>query len=406
MNKSSQRIDIDTVAEAIADIAVGKPVIVVDDEDRENEGDLIMAAEKVTPEWINFFASRGRGLICTPVDATIARRLGLSPMVTNNEESHRCDFTVSVDLREGIASGISASDRAKTIARISEKNAESQDFVKPGHVFPLLAKTGGVLVRAGHTEAAVDLARLAGLAPAGVLCEIMNEDGTMARLPQLKEFAKKHDLKLISIEALIAYRRQKESLVEQVAHSKLPTVFGEYDLFVFRETLTGKEHVAMVLGDIKRIDAPLVRVHSECLTGDVFRSVRCDCRSQLDAALERISEEGAGILLRMAQEGRGIGLEAKIKAYALQDEHGFDTVEANNHLGFEDDLREYGIGAQILIQLGVKKMRLLTNNPRKIVGLSGYGISMIERTPIQVGEMESNTEYLKTKRAKLGHLLD
>lgn len=393
------------VEEAIAAIRAGEIIVVVDDEDRENEGDLIVAAEKITPEIVNFFASEARGLICTPVGPEISSRLQFRPMVRRNEESTGCNFAVSVDLRRGIASGISAFDRAATIRHIANTSSVPSDFVSPGHVFPLNAKEGGVLVRAGHTEATVDLAQLAGLAPAGALCEIMNPDGTMARLPELIAFAKKHKLKIISIEDLIRYRRECETLVEEVASATIPTVFGIFTVRVFREKLTGAEHVAMIRGNPADSPSPIVRVHSECLTGDVFRSLRCDCRSQLDAALDRIAEEEVGVLLRMSQEGRGIGLSAKIQAYALQDEHGIDTVEANHRLGFRDDLRDYGIGAQILKQLGVKNMRLLTNNPRKIVGLSGYGISIDERIPLLVGESEQNRAYLQTKKEKMGHLL-
>lgn len=402
---SSGTPSLTSVEEAISAIANGEMVVVVDDEDRENEGDLIVAAEKITPEIVNFFATEARGLICTPVGSEISDRLQFRPMVRRNEESTGCNFAVSVDLRKGIASGISAFDRAATIQRISNSSALPGDFVSPGHVFPLHAKDGGVLVRAGHTEATVDLARLAGLAPAGTLCEIMNSDGTMARLPELITFAKKHNLKIISIEDLIRYRRERETLVDEVASATIPTVFGIFEIRVFQERLTGVEHVAMIRGNLSDAESPLVRVHSECLTGDVFRSLRCDCRSQLDAALNLIAEEGVGVLVRMSQEGRGIGLSAKIQAYALQDEHGIDTVEANHRLGFRDDLRDYGIGAQILKKLGIKNMRLLTNNPRKIVGLSGYGISVDERVPLLVGESEQNSEYLRAKKEKLGHFL-
>lgn len=389
---------------AIADIAKGKPIIVVDDEDRENEGDLIVAAEKITPEIVNFFASEAKGLICTPVDPEIAERLNFHPMVADTDPD-ACNFSVSVDARVGIETGISAADRALTIKKIMDPKSIPADFVRPGHVFPLRAKKGGCLVRAGHTEASVDLCKLAGLAGGAVICEIMNADGTMARLPQLLEFARKHDLKITSIEELIRYRREQETLVEEVSQARLPTVFGTFDIHVFREKLTGLEHVALVRGDISTVKAPLVRVHSECLTGDVFRSMRCDCRSQLDASLDRIADEGVGVLLRMAQEGRGIGLAAKIQAYELQDTLGLDTVEANQQLGFKDDLRDYGIGAQMLKALGITKMRLLTNNPRKIVGLSGYGLQVTEQVPIEVGESEHNMDYLRTKREKLGHTL-
>jgi 3,4-dihydroxy 2-butanone 4-phosphate synthase/GTP cyclohydrolase II len=394
-----------SIDEAIAHIREGKTIVIVDDEERENEGDLVVAAEKATPEVINFFATQARGLICTPVASELAKKLEFPPMVQKNEESTGCNFSVSVDLRRGIASGISAHDRSKTIRHIVSPDAKPDDFVKPGHVFPLSAKDGGVLVRAGHTEAVVDIVRMAGLSPAGVLCEIMNDDGTMARFPDLVKYAKKHDIGIISIAALIAYRQKKEILVEEVAHASIPTVFGIFQMRVFREKMTGREHVAMVKGDLSQQESPLVRVHSECLTGDVFQSFRCDCRNQLDASLYQIAEEGTGVLVRMAQEGRGIGLAEKIKAYAVQDEKGLDTVEANTYLGFKDDLRDYGTGAQILQLLGISKMRLLTNNPRKIVGLSGYGLEITERIPIVVGEMEINTKYLQTKKEKLGHFL-
>ncbi len=397
-------IQLSEIDDALEDIKAGKMIIVVDDEERENEGDIVMAAELVTPENINFMASHARGLICTPVEPEISDRLHFHPMVSESEPG-TCNFAVSVDARNGIETGISAKDRADTILKIMDPFSKPEDFVRPGHIFPLRAKRGGVLVRAGHTEASIDLCTLSGLNGGSVICEIMNEDGTMARLPDLYVFAKKNNMKIISIEDLITYRRRRETLVEEVATARLPTVFGIFDIHIFQEKLTGKEHVAMIKGDISKVESPLVRVHSECLTGDVFRSLRCDCRSQLDAALHQISEEGSGIVLRMAQEGRGIGLAAKIKAYALQDEKGLDTVEANTHLGFKDDLRDYGIGAQILKSLGVKKMKLLTNNPRKIIGLSGYGLEIEKRIPITVGESEANTKYLKTKRDKMGHLL-
>lgn len=397
-------IQLSPIEEAIDDIRLGKMLIVVDDEDRENEGDLVASAEMVTPEIINFMATNARGLICTPVEPDIADRLNFHAMVSGSDPG-TCNFAVSVDARINIETGISASDRSETIRQIMDETTTPKDFVRPGHVFPLRAKKGGVLVRAGHTEASVDLCKMAEQKGGAVICEIMNDDGTMARLPQLLEFAKKHNLKIISIEDLIEYRRKRESLVEKVSSAALPTVFGIFQIHIFRETLTGAEHVAMVKGDITQQLAPLVRVHSECLTGDVFRSLRCDCRSQLDAALHLIAEEGCGIVLRMAQEGRGIGLSAKIQAYALQDEKGLDTVEANRHLGFKDDLRDYGIGAQILRSLGISQMRLLTNNPKKIIGLSGYNLEVVERVPLSVGESEVNQSYLKAKKEKMGHLL-
>lgn len=392
------------IEEAIAQIAAGKMLIVVDDEDRENEGDLVAAAQAVTPEMINFMATQARGLICTPVEPAIAQRLGFHAMVSD-ADAGTCNFGTSVDARAGIDTGISAADRAHTMQIIVDPASAPTDFVRPGHVFPLLAKAGGCLTRAGHTEASIDLCHLAGMPGAAVICEIMNADGTMSRLPQLKEFAAEHGLNIITIDDLIRYRRARETLVEEVAQSELPTVFGRFEVRVFREKLTGIEHVALIRGEIGKAPAPLVRVHSECLTGDVFRSLRCDCRSQLDAALNLIAEEDCGILLRMAQEGRGIGLAAKIQAYQLQDSLGLDTVEANAHLGYRDDLRDYGIGAQILKQLGVTKMRLLTNNPRKIIGLSGYGLEITKQVPIVVGESEANAKYLRTKREKLGHTL-
>ena len=392
-----------TVEDALHDLKNGKMIIVVDDEDRENEGDLVLAAEHVTPETINFMISKARGIVCAPVSDDIARRLDFHDMVSRSD-SGTCPFAVSVDAREGVSTGTSAADRARTIQKIAEETAVASDFVRPGHVFPLRAKPGGCLVRAGHTEASVDLCRLAGLKEAAVVCEIMNEDGSMSRLPDLQVFAKQHNLRILSIAQIIEYRQKQEILVEEVAQSSLPTVFGLFTIHVFREKITGREHVAMVKGDISKENAPLVRVHSECLTGDVFRSLRCDCRYQLDAALHKIAEEGTGVVLRMAQEGRGIGLAAKIKAYQAQDTLGLDTVEANKHLGFQDDLRDYGIGAQILRLLGISQMRLLTNNPRKIVGLSGHGLEVVQRIPLTGGENEKNREYLQTKRKKMGHL--
>lgn len=391
------------IQEALEDMKAGKMIIVVDDEDRENEGDLVMAAEHITPESINFMITEGRGLVCAPVSGKIADRLNFHDMVSGSDAG-TCPFAVSVDARDGVSTGTSAADRAKTIQKMIDPQATPKDFLRPGHVFPLRAKEGGCLVRAGHTEASIDLCFLAGLTPAAVVCEIMNSDGSMSRLPDLQKFAEKHALKIISIEQIIEHRQKQEVLVKEVARSNIPTVFGEFTIHIFKEKITGTEHVAMVKGNLSKEDSPLVRVHSECLTGDVFRSLRCDCRPQLDAALHAIAEEGCGVLLRMAQEGRGIGLAAKIQAYALQDDKGLDTVEANRHLGYKDDLRDYGTGAQILKLLGISKMRLLTNNPRKIVGLSGYGLEIINRTPIVVGESETNTKYLQTKRKKMGHL--
>jgi 3,4-dihydroxy 2-butanone 4-phosphate synthase/GTP cyclohydrolase II len=380
-------------------------VLVSDDADRENEGDLVFAAEKVTPEAVNFMAMHGRGLICVPVTEHRAEQLGLQRMVTDNRESFRTDFTVSVDATEGVTTGISAADRAKTIALLADPKARPADLVQPGHIFPLRAKGGGVLRRAGHTEASVDLARLAGLDPTGVLCEILNADGTMARLPELEAFKKQHGLKMCSIADLIAYRRTREKLVECEQQIRLPTDFGEFQLHLYRSTVDGVHHLALVKGDLKAVEAPLVRVHSECLTGDVFGSRRCDCGSQLHQAMEMIQEQGCGVILYMRQhEGRGIGLPAKIHAYKLQ-EDGLDTVEANIQLGFPAELRDYGVGAQILCDLGVRKMRFLTNNPKKVIGLDGYGLEIVERVPIAAPANPDNARYLDTKRVKMGHLL-
>lgn len=398
-------MEFSTIQDLISDIRNGKMVIIVDDEDRENEGDLVCASEKVTPDLINFMATHGRGLICAPISQEIAERLGLPLMVRRNTESHGTNFTVAVDAADGVTTGISSADRARTVRVLANPLSEPQDLVRPGHILPLQAKQGGVLRRAGHTEAAVDLARLAGLEPAGVICEILNEDGTMARLPELLRFAEKHQLRIGTIAALIEYRRSEERLVERIERIKMPTDFGDFDLIVYASTLNPDEqHVALVKGEILSDEPVLVRVHSECLTGDVFGSRRCDCGSQLHTALSQIEAAGVGVLVYMRQEGRGIGLANKIRAYKLQEE-GLDTVEANERLGFGSDLRDYGMGAQILYDLGVRKIRLMTNNPRKVVGLDGHKLEIVEKVPIRIHPNEHNERYLGTKRDKLGHLL-
>src|SRR5687767_4213604 len=393
-----------TIEEAIEDIRQGKLVVVVDAADRENEGDLTIAAQFATPEAVNFMATHARGLICLCLTEERCDALGLKPMTYNNETPYETAFTISIEAREGVTTGISAADRSRTIQVAIDPSKGPDDVVQPGHVFPLRARPGGVLQRMGQTEAAVDLARLAGLIPAGVVCEIMNEDGTMARVPDLVEYCREHDLKMITVADLVEYRRRHEKLVERTTTVRLPTAFGDFTAVAFRELLTGKHHLALVRGDVEGEENVLVRVHSECLTGDVFHSLRCDCGEQLDLALQRIAAEECGVLLYMAQEGRGIGLLNKLKAYELQ-ENGLDTVEANVELGFPPDAREWGIGNQILADLGLSTIRILTNNPRKITGIEGFGLTVVEQLPIEVQPNAENRHYLETKRAKLGHRL-
>ena len=402
--RGTKSASFDSIADVIEEIRAGRMVIVTDDEDRENEGDLVMAASKVTPQAVNFMATHGRGLICVPITENRAAHLGLQRMVAHNRELHATDFTVSVDASHGTTTGISARDRAATIKVLGNSKTGSKDLRQPGHIFPLQAAEGGVLKRAGHTEAGVDLARLAGLDPSGVICEILNEDGSMARLPDLLKFNKKHGLKICSIRDLIAYRRKSEKLVRREQEIEMPTDFGDFKMFLYRAEVDNHHHLALVRGPIDPKKPALVRVHSECLTGDVFGSRRCDCGSQLHRALAQIAESGHGVLVYMRQEGRGIGLPAKIHAYKLQEE-GLDTVEANERLGYPADLRDYGTGAQILADLGVAKIRLLTNNPRKVVGLEGYGMEIIERVPIRSEPNLHNARYLSTKKKKLGHII-
>jgi 3,4-dihydroxy 2-butanone 4-phosphate synthase / GTP cyclohydrolase II len=395
----------DPIEDAIADIRAGKVVIVVDDEDRENEGDFVTAARNATPEVINFMATHGRGLICAPITEERCNELGLELMVRDNTALHETPFTVSVDVKgRGTTTGISASDRSQTMMALIDPASTPGDLLRPGHIFPLKAKQGGVLRRTGHTEAAVDLSRLAGFEPAGCIVEILNEDGTMARLPQLREIAKRFALKLISIEDLVAYRMRTERIVERQVEVELPTAYGDFQLHAYRQTTTGEEHLALVKGTWDPKDPVLVRVHSSCVTGDIFGSCRCDCGPQLHAAMELIEQEGRGVIVYMQQEGRGIGLLNKLKAYKLQ-EQGADTVEANLMLGFDMDARDYGVGAQILHELGVRKMRLLTNNPRKRTGLVGYGLEIVENVPIEIASNPHNARYLSTKKEKLGHSL-
>ncbi len=398
---------VSSIEEVIQDIKAGKMVILVDDEDRENEGDLCMAAEAVTPEAINFMARYGRGLICLTLSPDLVDKLQLPMMVSDNQSPYGTGFTISIEARTGVSTGISAADRARTIQAAVAPDVKPYDIISPGHIFPLRARAGGVLVRLGQTEGSVDLARLAGCRTAGVICEIMNDDGTMSRMPDLEKFAAEHDLKIATIADLVAYRLRKDLLVHRAAEARVPTEHaGEFKAVVYRNDVDNLEHVALVKGQIDPEKKVLVRVHSECLTGDVFGSARCDCGEQLYAAMRMIDQEGSGILLYMRQEGRGIGLINKLKAYTLQDEEGMDTVEANIHLGFKADLRDYGIGAQILRDLGVRKMSLLTNNPKKIIGLEGYGIEVVDRFPIEMAASDENKGYLQCKRDRMGHLIE
>jgi len=403
MEKTRRKI---TAEQAIKSVKEGRLIIIVDDEDRENEGDLMVAAEKVTPDIVNFMAKNGRGLICLPLTRERLEELDLPLMVANNTASFQTAFTISIDVKKGITTGISAHDRAKTVLAAVDPETKPKDLARPGHIFPLQARKGGVLERAGQTEAAVDLAKLAGLKPAGVICEIMNEDGTMARMPQLEKFSQTYDIQILTIADLIKYRMKTECLVKKMEEVDLPTKHGNFRLIIFEDIIHRENHIALVKGEIKKDEPILVRAHSQCLTGDTFGSTRCDCGDQLHKSMEMVNSEGKGVILYIInQEGRGIGLVNKIKAYAMQDK-GLDTVEANQKLGFKPDQRDYGIGAQILVSLGVNKLRLITNNPRKFIGLAGYGLEIIERVPIEIPPCESNIQYLKTKKEKMGHILD
>lgn len=395
-----------TVDQAVSEIKKGHPIIIIDDEDRENEGDLMIAAEKATPETINFMTKHGRGLICLPLPKERLKELQIPLMVADNTAPFGTAFAVSIDAKEGVSTGISAFDRAKTILTAMNPKTRSSDLTRPGHIFPLQARDGGVLERAGQTEAAIDLTRLAGLTPAGVICEIMNEDGTMARMPQLKKFSETHNIPILTIADLIKYRMKHERLVKKVEEAALPTKHGDFRIIVFEDLIHKEIHVTLVKGEIKKNEPTLVRAHSQCLTGDSFASSRCDCGAQLHRAMEMINKEGRGVILYILnQEGRGIGLTNKVKAYALQDQ-GTDTVEANRKLGFKSDQRDYGIGAQILVSLGVNKLRLITNNPRKFIGLTGYGLKIVERVPLEIPPNKQNLKYLKTKKEKMGHILE
>ncbi len=395
-----------TVEQAIKSVKAGKLIIIVDDEDRENEGDLMVAAEKANPEIINFMTKHGRGLICMPLPKERLKELHLPLMVRDNTAPYQTAFTVSIDAREGVTTGISAHDRAQTILVAMDPKTQPSDLTRPGHIFPLEARDGGVLERAGQTEASVDIARLAGLKPAGVICEIMDEDGTMARMPQLEEFSRIHNIPILAIADLIKYRMKHERLVKKIEEASMPTKFGDFKIMIFEDIINKEHHVALVKGDIKKDEATLVRAHSQCLTGDTFGSIRCDCGEQLHQAMQMVNKEGKGVILYMLNhEGRGIGFTNKIKAYAIQD-NGADTVEANKKLGFKADQRDYGIGAQILVALGANKLRLITNNPRKFVGLSGYGLEIVDRVPLEVPPNKNNIKYLKTKKEKMGHILE